>query len=62
MPESTKPPSGSHQRPRQIIGLSLDPDLAREVKAHAGKHGLSLKQLFAEMWQLYKKERSGGRS
>jgi hypothetical protein len=44
---------------RQIIGFSLDPAMARDVKAHAAKKGISLKRLFEEMWQAYKKQGSG---
>jgi hypothetical protein len=59
--DSTKK-STPHTKPRQIIGISLDPATAREVKAYAGKHGLSLKKLFEEMWQSYKKRDSGAKS
>jgi len=40
--------------PRQIIGFSLSPTLAAEVKAEAARRNLSLKYLFVEMWALYK--------
>jgi hypothetical protein len=46
-------------RPRQIIGLSLSPELASKVKAEAGRRNLSLKHLFEEMWALY--EKHGGK-
>jgi hypothetical protein len=61
MAESTKTRRTTHVRPRQIVGFSLDPEMAREVKAHAGRRGLSLKKLFEEMWQTYKKHGAGGR-
>lgn len=38
---------------RQIVGFSLSPELARAVKAEAGRRGLSLRKLFEEMWGLY---------
>jgi len=41
--------------PRRIIGFSLAPALAIEVKAEAAKRGLSLRKLFEEMWEIYKK-------
>jgi hypothetical protein len=41
--------------PRQIVGFSLAPEMAREVKAEAGRRGVSLKALFEELWQLYGK-------
>ena len=45
---------------RQIIGFSLPPDVARSVKAEAGRRGLSLKKLFEEMWQLYVAQKGAG--
>jgi hypothetical protein len=45
----------THPTPRQIIGLSLDPDLATEVKTEAARRGMSMKELFKEMWLIYKK-------
>lgn len=42
-------------RPRQIIGFSLSPELAREVKAEAASRGISLRTLFEELWEKYKK-------
>jgi hypothetical protein len=38
---------------RQIVGISLAPQLAREVKAEAGRRGLSLRALFEEIWEKY---------
>ena len=45
----------SRPKPRQIVGFSLDPDLASEVKAEAGRRNIPLKKLFEELWALYKK-------
>lgn len=62
MSELTKSPRrDTHARPRQIVGFSLDPEMAREVKAAAATKGLSLKKLFEEIWRVYKKH-GGGRS
>lgn len=44
-------------RPRQIVGFSLPPELAAEVKMEAARRNLSLRKLFAEMWALYKKNK-----
>ena len=46
----------SHSQERQIVGFSLRPELARAVKAEAGRRGLSLKDFFEEMWQLYQQQ------
>lgn len=40
---------------RQIVGFSLSPDMARDVKAEAGRRGMSLRKLFEEMWDSYGK-------
>jgi hypothetical protein len=40
-----------------MIGFSLNPAMAVEVKAEAEKRGILLKELFAEMWHLYKNSR-----
>jgi hypothetical protein len=41
-------------RDRQIVGFSLAPAMARDVKQEAARRGLSLRKLFEELWQLYK--------
>jgi hypothetical protein len=40
--------------PRKIIGFSMHPTLAVEVKEEAARRGISLRKLFEEMWELYK--------
>lgn len=50
-----KAPS-THVKPRQIVGFSLTPELARSVKAEAGRRGLSLKALFEELWRGYEQK------
>ncbi len=47
--------SVSNAAPRQIVGLSLSPEIAAEVKMEAARRGISLRRLFLEMWELYKK-------
>jgi hypothetical protein len=61
MVESTRKSPETHVRPRQIVGFTLSPELAREVKAHAAQHGLSLRKLFEDMWQVYKKRATGAK-
>jgi hypothetical protein len=39
---------------RQIVGFSLPPETALEVKVEAARRQLSLRKLFEEMWALYK--------
>jgi hypothetical protein len=43
---------------RQIVGFSLPPALASEVKVEAAKRNLSLRKLFGEMWNLYKMKKT----
>ena len=43
---------------RQIVGFSLPPSLATEVKIEAAKRNLSLRKLFDEMWALYKTKKT----
>jgi hypothetical protein len=47
-------PKMRERRPRQIVGFSLSPDLASQVKIEAASRGLSLRDLFTELWGLYK--------
>jgi hypothetical protein len=42
----------AHISPRQIVGVSLTPDLAKEFKAEAARRGVQLKALFLELWAL----------
>ena len=47
--------ASERKKNRQIVGVSLSPELARSFKAEAGRRGVSLKSLFEEMWELYSK-------
>jgi predicted DNA binding CopG/RHH family protein len=38
----------------QIVGFRMSPSLAHDVKMEASRRGMSLKALFAEMWEQYK--------
>jgi len=40
-------------RARRILGFSLSPKMAGEVKAEAGRRGITLRKLFEELWELY---------
>ncbi|CBW73991.1 unnamed protein product [Mycetohabitans rhizoxinica HKI 454] len=35
----------------QIVGIRMTPTLAQEVKMEATKRGITLKVLFAELWE-----------
>jgi hypothetical protein len=48
---------GTHAN-RQIVGFSLSPALASEVKVEASQRSISLKVLFEEMWALYQKDKN----
>lgn len=49
----------SRAEDRKIVGFSLSPSLASKVKAEAGRRQISLKALFAELWELYEKHGNG---
>lgn len=55
---SSKPKPVAPAQPRtagrQIVGFSLPPAVAAEVKIEAARRNISLKDLFGEMWALYK--------
>ena len=54
---SNKDPQRDERKPRQIIGISLPPDTAAEVKVEAARRNISLRTLCSEMWDLYKKKK-----
>lgn len=39
---------------RRIVGFSLAPDMAKDVKSEAARRGVSLRALFEELWAGYK--------
>lgn len=55
-------PAKRNPAPRQIVGFSLSPDVARAVKDEAEKRGITLKALFDDMWKLYRREALKGKS
>lgn len=44
----------SRSASRQIVGFSLSPEMAADIKVEAARRGLSLRQLLEEMWGQYK--------
>jgi hypothetical protein len=54
---AAKATKSGHVRSRQIVGFSLTPEFASEVKAEAAKRNLSLQELLREMWLLYTAKR-----
>jgi len=54
--KNAKSPKSS-AKPRQIVGFSLLPELAVEVKMEAARRSISLRELFVEMWRLYRSQR-----
>lgn len=44
--------------PRQLLGISLPPPLGAEVKMEATRRNISLRNLFMEIWVLYKKKKT----
>lgn len=59
MKKATPPKKSADDRSarRQILGFSLDPGMARDVKTLAAQNGVSLKKLFEDMWAVYKKQK-----
>lgn len=45
-----------HQEPvpRKILGVSLPPDVAEEVKAEAAKRDITVRELFLELWAKHR--------
>lgn len=39
----------------QVVGFRIDYRMARDIKKEAARRNLKLKDLLAEMWELYKK-------
>lgn len=54
MPTKDTAETRKETRNRQIVGFSLPPELAVEVKTEAARRNISLRTLFAELWILYK--------
>ena len=47
---------GKPQAETQVIGFRLDRALAHEVKTEAARRGTKLNDLFAELWEQYKRQ------
>jgi hypothetical protein len=52
--DATKKPKAVRKDDTQIVGFRMPPKLAHEVKLEATKRGITLKALFAEMWEHHK--------
>lgn len=50
--------SDHHQTPRKIIGFSMSPSMAFDVKDEAQKREISLRNLFEQMWSLYNNKKN----
>jgi hypothetical protein len=40
--------------PRKILGVSLPPEIANEVKAEAAKRDITVRELFLELWAKHR--------
>lgn len=47
---------------KQILGVRMTPELAREVKAEAAQRNMSLRKLFEEVWQIYTEHQANKKS
>ena len=54
MPKSLSHPVVQEQQSRRIVGFSLSPDMATDVKLEAARRDISLRKLFEEMWRDYR--------
>lgn len=45
-------------RRRQIVGISLSPEMAAAVKTEAARRKLSIRKLFEELWADYEAKNS----
>lgn len=52
----------ANEKTRQIVGFSISPELATQVKTEAAQRGVSLRRLFEEMWDTYERARAKGQS
>jgi len=52
-------PGAQRKVTRKIVGFSLPPELAVEVKTEAARRSIPLRTLFAELWALYKTKKPG---
>ncbi|MPT48383.1 MAG: hypothetical protein E2598_08180 [Sphingobium sp.] len=54
MPKSASHTVAQEPQSRRIVGFSLSPDMATDVKLEAARRDLSLRKLFEEMWWDYR--------
>ncbi|WP_250504686.1 hypothetical protein [Caballeronia sp. AZ7_KS35] len=53
--DATQKPKAVRSDDTQIVGIRMTPALAQELKLEATKRGMTLKALFAEMWENHKR-------
>lgn len=49
-----KPSRQNSVSERKILGVSLSPEMALQVKSEAARRGVTVRKLFEEMWAQYK--------
>jgi len=54
MQNPSSPSLAEDHQSRRIVGFSLSPDMAMQVKLEAARRQLSLRKLFEEMWRDYR--------
>ena len=54
-----QPASHDQTERRLVLGIRVTPDLRRQVKVEAARRGLTLAQLFEEMWKAYAEREDG---
>ena len=42
--------------PRKILGISLPPEVANQVKAEAAKRDITVRDLFLELWNNHQRK------
>ena len=46
------------QKDRKILGISMSPTMAGDIKAEAARRNISLRKLFEELWSMYLERRA----
>jgi len=53
--------SSARDTRKQVLGIRVTPDLRKKVKMEAARRGVTLAELFSEMWRTYT-QRSHGKA
>lgn len=48
--------SGTKERPA-VLGVRVSADLRTEIKIEAARRGVTIAELFEDMWQTYRKQK-----